>query len=680
MKLKNLLLIVGLTALALVSCNDFLDVEPPSSYGEEFVFSQKTEINRALNGVYASILVNDLYGDAYQKTFILNSDVDMRMFTSNVSTHNSYARFDCDEQGSEIEKYWNASYKAIEYANRFIHGLENSKLYDEDDPEIMQWLGEAKCIRAMVYHDLVVLFGDVPFTFRPAAQLVEGFVIPVTDREEIQKNLINDLKSIAPKMTTSASTTVERPSKEFAWSLIARIALTAGGYSLHPDKSNPQSYGVMRRPSEYQQYYRIVKEYTDSVIISNTHSLGSSYMDVFVKECNFELISKGDPIFEIPFARESTGNTGYIQGPRSTDNEGVTLGKNTWGYSDGGGRLSAFYRYSFDEKDKRRDFVNGLWYYGNTKNNLTQDSCLIRADYTVHNNKWSKLWAKSGLFSNTSRGSTGINYPYMRYADVLLMNAEAINELEGPTAAAQESLRQVRARSFDDQSAVTAYVAKVASSKETFLKAVLDERKWEFAGENMRWRDLVRNNLYGQEIVYSFLRYLSVAMSNAGAYTGFEDDIAEHDGSYYLDELPEYMYYHVLPQNTEWRVDASQVYGYPYPNEILDILYIFNPFKQTSRPPTKDVAIDGKTWETAEFYQWSSDSEPTNQCKFSFYGYIRHTEQGEIVLVKDGLTIPLNGTSVPDVNALPPVRYILPYPNAAIQRSAGAYKNYYGYN
>ena len=169
-------------------------------------------------------------------------------------------------------------------------------------------------------------------------------------------------------------------------------------------------------------------------------------------------------------------------------------------------------------------------------------------------------------------------------------------------------------------------------------------------------------------------------MSNAGAYTGFEDAIAEHDGSYYLDELPEHMYYHVLPQDAQWKVEASQVYGYPYPNEILDILYIFNPFKQTSRPPTKDVAIDGKTWETAEFYQWSSDSEPTNQCKFSFYGYIRHTEQGEIVLVKDGLTIPLNGTSVPDVNALPPVRYILPYPNAAIQRSAGAYKNYYGYN
>lgn len=680
MKLKDLFIIIGFASLTLVSCDDFLNVESPSSYSEEFVFSQKTEINRALNGVYASILVNDLYGNAYQRTFILNSDVDMMMFTSNVSTHNSYARFDCDDQGSEIDKYWQASYNAIEYANRFIHGLENSELYDENDAEIMQWLGEAKCIRAMVYHDLVVLFGDVPFTFQSASQLGDGFVIPVIEREEIQKNLIEDLQNIAPKMTSSASTTVERASREFAWSLIARIALTAGGYSLHPDKSNPKNYGVMSRPSDYQQYYRIAKAYTDSVILSNVHSLDGSYKDVFVKECNFELISHGDPIFEIPFARESTGNTGYIQGPTSTAYNGQTLGKNTWGASSGNGRLSAFYRYSFDEKDKRRDYVNGLWYYGNSANSLTQDSCLIRADYTVHNNKWSKLWANPGLFTNTSSGSTGINYPYMRYADVLLMNAEAINELEGPNASAQESLRQVRARAFDDQSAVNAYIANAASSKETFLKAVLDERKWEFAGENMRWRDLVRNNLYGQEIVYSFLRYLSVAMSNAGAYTGFEDDIAEHDGSYYLDELPEYMYYHVLPQDAEWRVDASKVYGYPYPNKILDILYIYNPFMQTPQPPTASTAIEGKTWQTAQFYQWSSDSQPTNQCKYSFYGYIRYTEQGVIVLVKDGVEIPLNGNSVPHVNDLPPVRYILPYPNSAIQRSAGAYKNYYGYN
>lgn len=672
---------ICLMAMLLLSCNDFLDVDSPSSYSEEFVFSQKTEINRALNGVYASILVNDLYGNAYQRTFIFNSDVDMTVYTNNVATHDSYARFDSDDQGGDINKYWQASYNAIEYANRYIHGVEKSELYDENDAEIMQLLGEAKCIRAMVYHDLIALFGDVPFTFQSAAQLGDGFLIPVTDREEIQKKLIEDLQGIAEKMSSSSSTTVERASREFAWSLIARIALTAGGYSLHPDKSNPNSYGAMSRPGNYQDYYQLVKAYTDKVIQSNAHSLGSSYKEVFMKESNFELSSQGDPIFEIPFAKESTGNTGYIQGPTSTVNEGVTLGKNTWGGASGNGRLSAFYRYSFNEDDKRRDFVNGLWYYGNGANNLTQDSCQIRADYTVHNNKWSKLWANAGQFSNISTGATGINYPYMRYADVLLMNAEAINELEGPTAAARESLRRVRARSFDDQSSIGAYIANAASSKEDFLKAVLDERKWEFAGENMRWRDLVRNNLYGQEVVYSFLRYLSVAMSNMGATTGFEDDIAEHDGSLYLEELPEQMYYHVLPQNTEWKVDAGQVYGYPYPNKTLDILYIYNPYKRTSMPPTSSAAIEGTSWQTGNFYQWATDdSEPTNQCKYSFYGYIRHTEQGNIVLMKDGTETPLAGTTVPAISALPPVRYILPYPNAAIQRSAGAYKNYYGYN
>lgn len=116
MKFKNTL-IIGLATLTLISCNDFLDVDSPSSYNEDFVFSQETEISRALNGVYASILVGDLYGSAYQKTFNLNSDVDMQMYTGNVATHNSYARFDCDDQGGEIDKYWRASYKA----DQFLH-------------------------------------------------------------------------------------------------------------------------------------------------------------------------------------------------------------------------------------------------------------------------------------------------------------------------------------------------------------------------------------------------------------------------------------------------------------------------------------------------------------------------------------------------------------------------------
>ena len=175
--------------LSLTACNDFLDVDAPSSSTEDFVFGQKTEINRALNGVYAQALVGDLYGNAYQGTFVLNSDVDISISSNSAHAHNTYRRFDCDDQGADIYKYWTASYNLIEYANRFIRSLQNSPLYDKGDKEIMQWMGEAKCLRAMAYHDLVVMFGDVPFTFDPASEHGSDFVIPVADRRALLKGV-----------------------------------------------------------------------------------------------------------------------------------------------------------------------------------------------------------------------------------------------------------------------------------------------------------------------------------------------------------------------------------------------------------------------------------------------------------------------------------------------------------
>ena len=131
MKIKNILL-TGVAALSLASCNDFLDVEAPSADTEEFVFSQKSEIERALNGVYAQALVNDLYGNAYQRTFILNSDVDFARSNNSSHAHDTYSRFDCDDQGSDIYKFWTAAYNLIEYANKFIKSAEASELYDPE--------------------------------------------------------------------------------------------------------------------------------------------------------------------------------------------------------------------------------------------------------------------------------------------------------------------------------------------------------------------------------------------------------------------------------------------------------------------------------------------------------------------------------------------------------------------
>ena len=679
MKLKYIL-ITGLVAMGFSSCNDFLEVDAPSKYEDGYIFSDKTEANRALNGVYAQLLSGDIYGSAYLTTFCLNSDVDMAIYTSDVATTNSYRRFDCSPSGGEIEKAWNAAYKGVEYANNFIYQLGNSELYAEGDEELEQMMGEAKVMRAMFYHDLVVMFGDIPFSMTPVSGADDNssLQLPVTDREEIHKALIEDLKTIAPKMQFAAdmSAGVERVSKEFCWSMIARMALTCGGYSLRPDKANTSSYGKMERPADYKGYYETARQYSDSVISSGRHALNLSYRKVFIDECNYTVNNNDDPIFEIPFGKNSTGNVGYNQGPSSDLYEGKTSGTNKWGEAKGNARLNALYRFLFDEGDLRRDYVSGMWYYqydGTPK---------LRNDYTVHNNKWSKLWTTASLGDNT-QGNTGINYPYMRYADVLLMYAEAVNELEDGVGGANgakaiDALRQVRNRAFAGTS-VEEYLNSVKGSKDTFLKAVLDERKFEFAGENIRWRDLVRNNLYGEEVYYSFMRYYGVA-TNAAMFWDMED-VAIHDGKNpeFWEKIPNTIFYKEKDkvkdsEGKEVEVGISNPNDVNlYPNTTMDIVSFY---KNTLYNVADNAETDGVSgWSKATLFDWwnETDGLPKEQMLYSFYGYIRGDYSGIISVVRDGKT------ETPSVNNLPPVRYILPYPNSAIQRSAGAYKNYYGY-
>lgn len=659
MKLKYLFF-AALASLGFTACSDFLDVDSVSKYDSEGVFGEKTEINRALNGVYAKLMSGDFYGDAYFTKFVFNSDVEFTTNTSDVATNNSFRRFDGNSTASDVEKFWNAAYSGVEYANNFVYYLERSPLYSTEDAEIMQMMGEAKVIRAMFFHDLVTYFGDIPFTFEPAS-VVENYVMPIVSRDEVYKTLIEDLKSIAPYMKFAAnlSNGVERASKEFCWSMIARMAMHAGGYSLRPDTDNPANFGKMERPANYKDLYKTALAYCDSVISSATHTLSLPYYRVFVNECNYVVNSNDDPIFEIPFAKETSGNVGYVHGPKSELYEGSTSGDNIWGEAKSSAALSAFYRFMFDPEDARRDYLNGLWGY------LYNGEPTISVSYTVYNNKWSKLWSTSG--NPESVGNTGINFPYMRYTDVLLMYAEAANELnDGPTDAAKAALRQVRQRAFTNPEKIDSYIESMSGSKDDFLKAVLDERKFEFAGENMRWKDLVRNNLLAENTYYNFLRYL-VCGENGAGQSAYQEMVEEYDGMpEYLDKLPSTVYY---------MIGANPQTPSVFPNTSLRIIDIYNPYDDVvvSTVPDEYRAL------TVQYpYAWASDAGVVNaQCLYSFYGYIYCDQISGLVYLN---TNGKYSTHAPNANAsLPPVRYILPYPNAAIQRSAGAYKNYYGY-
>lgn len=711
----NKIFISGLAMLSLTACNDYLEVEPATNVAStDMVFASEGEIRTALYGVYAKLCSDNLFGNQLYNTFMLNSDVDFYANANEAATGNQPRRFDVRSDASNVESLWNNLYSAVETANEFIYNLQNSSLYAEETEDgasempdgtivtiqvpkvtpMTQMMGEAKVMRAMFYHELLSYWGDVPFTFR-ATYDSDNLLPPVTDRQVVSDSLIADLIHAAEYMQSDVSIGNERISKEAAYAMIARLALQAGGYSLNHDAGNDKSY-YMKRPDNYREYYTIARNYAEAVIEEGTHSLGKSYRQVFIDECNFvPPTTNDDVIFEIPFARGNNSYWGYNQGPTNGVDTGdaTDYSNSIWGATSGGVRTSHFYRYSFDERDLRRDYVTGFWYYSN------QGLPTMRLDYAMHNNKWSKLWNSNGLGKSTTSG-TGINFAYIRYADVLLMFAEAENELLGPTAEAQEALKTVRRRAFsgsDQAEMVDEYVAEAAGSKESFLDAVLDERKWEFAGENMRWKDLVRNNKYAEKLFFTFLDYYAITEAMAGT-SNYLDLVEEYDKVPYGEVFVQEMY-SFLTKN--YKVAD-------FPNSGLYMFYIVNPYDGTIQNPTGvsvaayvdenelDVepvsarSITGLTtssnsigW-TVTTLSWSNDDgSPKGQVVYSLFGYIRINQAGNIIVTgNDGNVhaFGVNPDNIQDnINRLPPVRYLLPVPEEAIARSSGAYKNYYGY-
>ena len=717
----NKIFISGLAMLSLTTaCNDYLETDPATNAAvPDLVFGSEGETRTALYGVYAKICSDELFGNRLYNEFQLNSDVDFYANSNEAAAGNQPRRFDVRSDASNVERLWNNLYSGVETANEFIYNLGKSPIYKEETEEegvetdegmatkivpvvtnLTQMMGEAKVMRAMFYHELLSYFGDVPFTMQATFE-TDNFVPEVKARKDISDALIADLKKAAEYMYSdkeAAANAPERISKEAAYAMIARLALQAGGYSLNHDANDASGY-KMTRPDNYKEYYQIAREYTKKIIDAGGHSLRNSYSQVFIDECNFIVNSGDDPIFEIPFAQTTNGNWGYAQGPTSDINTGdeTNYSNSDWGAANGGVRTTAFYRYSFDQKDLRRDYICGMWYYSN------KGLPTLRFDYSMHNNKWSKLWGPK--FGKSTTSSTGINFAYIRYADVLLMFAEADNEINnGPTAEAQEALKTVRRRAFagaDQADKVDTYVES-AASKEDFLNLVLDERKWEFAGENMRWKDLVRNNLYAQKVFMTFMTYYSVAENQAGT-SSYLDMVEAYDKLAYSNLWPSSVYWcRVENYNVGGILDKNSTY---FPNQSLPLIYVYNPYsaaaKSSKKPAAyfdaddnlymlkvlteKDITGSGATsndWQTTNIEWTNNDGTIKNQVLYSLYGYIRVDQRNNIVVVDNGSANLFNintGDAAANFNRLPAVRYMLPYPEEAIARSNGVYKNYYGY-
>ena len=515
-KIKFLFLII--ISVFFASCQDYLNVESPSKDDLGYIFSSTEDAQSFIDGVYQPFM--EEYTNAM--SMYTNPASDVEMVSAGANPDNGRRDGSTCETNpgntAVVSSSYNNAYVAFNRANIAIEGITQSKLYANGNETMMQLLGEAITLRAFWYSELVKHFGDVPFKTKPT-KAGDDFFLPRTDRDTILTFIIDDMIKIEPHMkwAKDLSYGVEQISREFTQALIARVALARGGYSLRKGLT-------MARSIDYLKYYEIANTYSKKVIESGTHKLALSYNTVFTNQSKFVVNSSDDMIYEIAYG-PGRSEVGYVPGKR--------IDGGTHPYGGGGGyyTLAPSYIYSFDTLDMRlftdKEEASTATY---TKINadLTQGILNVQ-DAQV--SKWCKYWMTTPLGMASSKG-TGINWPIMRYADVLLMYAETENELKnGPTPAAKEALKTVRKRAFAPQywnTKVDNYVNTVSANKESFFNAIVDERAWELGGELLRPFDLVRWNMFGPKIIEARSKMIQMgidANAGTGTYANLPDKI-----------------------------------------------------------------------------------------------------------------------------------------------------------
>jgi hypothetical protein len=478
--------VILLVAFSMNGCSDFLDPDSLSTYDTDYLFSNLDDARKATNTIYANF-GQDAFRSRLSSNMQGNTDIEANGALTNTGARYELWGLRAGEGNSDTKVVWEVAYKAIRDCNIVIDGIHGSEGYNSTDLELVagldQLLGEAYTLRAYWYSMLIFTFGDVPFIQQAPKAGIE-FNLPKEDRNVILSAVIQDMIDIESKMKWADALPygIEQVNREYTLGMIARLALQRGGYSLKPDLT-------MTRENDYLDYYAIARDYSNKLITLKDRELPTDFGQIFRNEVEFIAPKNSDILFEVPFAI-GEGDVAWNIGIR------VNAGTHPYGSGSNYMNIPATYYYSFDFKDKRRDVTCGL-YFRNT--DYIQQIVGIGG---ISQGKWSREWLKTPPGPLTSKG-TGINWPMLRYSDVLLMYAESVNEISGPTAAAKEALTRVRKRAFDTAewpTKVDQYVTDVAASKEAFFDAIVDERAWEFGGELTRKSELIRWNLYDTKI------------------------------------------------------------------------------------------------------------------------------------------------------------------------------------
>ena len=506
---------LSLVSLSLVGMMTSCDMEAPtiSTLDETSVFSQYSLAESEIMSIHVSFGETNSYRGRFLPYYGLNTDLEvgsgtypsLKSSSEDKQSLLNYGTIATNGQMNTENNAYAKFYEGIERANLAIQGIR--KYGDpENNKDMAQLLGEALTLRAVVYNDLLKGWGDVPARFKPNDPT--NVYLPRCNRDSIYKVLLADLKEAEdycywPNENQITKST-ERVSKSFVKGLRARIALYAGGYGLRGD-----GYRKSKDPElETSKMYQIAKEECLDVINSGRNKLGN-FKDNFTKLCQDNVTAGDESLWEIPFS-DGRGRVLYTFGIKHNAKDQYTS------QPQGGvnGPIPYLY-YDYDTEDIRRDItcVPYEWSKELTNGKSNQQLRAI--------NKWcfGKLryeWMKSDRRLKLGANDDGINWQYMRMADIYLMAAEAINALDGPTAA-WPYIKPILDRALPAEK-VAALQAKYTASQEAFFNGIVEQRAFEFAGESLRKADLIRWGIIDEKMAEAKEKLTRLA-SRTGEYS-----------------------------------------------------------------------------------------------------------------------------------------------------------------
>ena len=572
--MKNRFLYIALYAagmLGATSCSDYLETKSPSTVDADFVFSSTATAKAALEGAKSAMhgaYSAHIFGDGlYYAADIAGSDI-MRhpeAYAKQPGRHPAEAFY---RNGTETGAYGLTSYmkegtdgsygylfSVIGKCNAITTAFEQKDNFEEmmsqsEPTELSQLYGEAVAIRATCYRELIKYFGDVQFqsTFGVAAG---GLV----SRDSIYDVCIEQLKKVEPHMyvlgscPTYANNAKNYYSRTYVDGLIGRMALEAGGYQTRRNdikrvdgKGNPLTFEALGtdnqnatygRRSDWKNLYATAKEYFKKAIDNagtavfhetdprsedkNGRVYNNPYQYFFQQLHDADATYADESIYEEPFTQGSSGNDPRPYSLGRPSNGGSKIAYPCKNY--GQGRFNpAFYYGNFDPKDLRRDVsctVTGSTGKG-TEALIPFTPGSKQAAGGISCNKFDEN-RQTTVWTQAQRRS-GINAPYMRLSEMYLGYAEAC-AATGDNAEAKTYLTKVRNRAFRtaDEANVEGFINKEGS----LLKAIIDERGFEFAGEGDRRFTLIRTGLLPEKIkeIKDLTRKMLDGLKTNGSYT-----------------------------------------------------------------------------------------------------------------------------------------------------------------